>query len=69
MILGPKKVFNLFDSGVEFNPAKTLGMLDSTIIDSVLSKPSLDGANSFGRWGKSFLDLFFLAAGYHKIWG
>jgi hypothetical protein len=48
MILGPKKVFDLLDCGVEFDPAKTLGMFDSTIFDSVLSKPSLDGADSLG---------------------
>jgi hypothetical protein len=47
MILGPKKVFNLFHCGVEFDPAKTFRVLDSTIVDSVLRKPSLDGVNTF----------------------
>jgi len=68
MILGPKKEFNLFDSGVELDPAKAFGILDAAIVDSVLSQPSLDGADSFSGWGKSFLDLYFLASDYIQIW-
>jgi hypothetical protein len=47
MVFCSKKGFNLLHSRVELDPAKTLGKLNSVVIDPVLCKPRLDRANSF----------------------
>jgi len=48
IIFCSKKVFNLLYGSVEFGPAKTLGELDPTVINSGFCKPGLDRANSLG---------------------